>query len=194
MLKRILVLLIVFALGWIGSTAYTTHLSTPLLGGSDYNLQVFTIGPEGKTKEDSSRISKLAPLFNSFVSDEAQEKPSPYDWVKEEQIKVYGDRIIISLKDAEWAAFTDTNSMDPVIDSTANAIELVPKSEEDIHVGDLVSYKSDYADGTIIHRVIRKEADETGIYFVMKGDNNPSQDPGKIRFNQIERVVVAVIY
>jgi len=122
------------------------------------------------------------------------EKNSPGDWIKEDQIKVYNDRIIIDLKDAEWASFTDTNSMDPIIDETANAIEIIPKSADDIHVGDIISYKSDYADGTIIHRIIKIGSDEEGWYCIVKGDNNQSPDPGKIRFKQIKRVLVAIIY
>ena len=36
--------------------------------------------------------------------------------------------------------------------------------------------------------------DEDGWYATMKGDNNPYTDPGKVRFDQIERLVVAIIY
>ncbi|MEM4397868.1 MAG: hypothetical protein QW757_04570 [Candidatus Woesearchaeota archaeon] len=84
--------------------------------------------------------------------------------------------------------------MDPVIDVGANAIQVIPKTEADIHVGDIISYVSDYADGIIIHRVIEIGYDEKGWYAIAKGDNNQRNDPGKIRFNQIKRVVVAIIY
>ena len=63
-----------------------------------------------------------------------------------------------------------------------------------IKVGDIVSYSSEYADGAIIHRVIGKNMDDNGVYFILKGDNNPSADPGKIRFSQIRRVVIAIVY
>ena len=33
-----------------------------------------------------------------------------------------------------------------------------------------------------------------GIYFILKGDNNPEQDPGRVRFKQIKRVLIGVIY
>jgi hypothetical protein len=120
--------------------------------------------------------------------------PSPGDWVKESQISVYSNNIILDVKDAQWATFTDTHSMEPVISSRANAIEVVPTSADQIKVGDIVSYQSEYADGTIIHRVVEKNADSQGVYFIIKGDNNPSNDPGRIRFSQIKRVVVAIIY
>ena len=136
-----------------------------------------------------SSLERPLSLFQNGI-----EKDSPSDWIKEDQIKVYNDRIIIDLKDAEWASFTETNSMDPVLDETANAIQIIPKSTDDIHVGDIISYKSEYADGTIIHRVIKIGSDEEGWYCIVKGDNNQGPDPGKIRFNQIKRVLVAIIY
>ena len=136
-----------------------------------------------------SSLEKPLSLFQDGI-----EKYSPGDWIKEDQIKVYNDKVIINLKDAEWASFTNTNSMDPVLDEKANAIEIIPKSSDNIHVGDIISYKSDYADGTIIHRVIKIGSDEEGWYCIVKGDNNQSPDPGKIRFNQIKRVLVAIIY
>lgn len=123
-----------------------------------------------------------------------KERSSPSDWINENNIHVYPDRIVIDIDNAKWASFTDTNSMDPVFDSTANAIEIVPSSPDFIQVGDIVAYESSYANGVIIHRVIGKGTDDKGVFFVVKGDNNDSQDPGKIRFEQIKRVLVAVIY
>ena len=84
--------------------------------------------------------------------------------------------------------------MDPVIDAGANAIHIIPKSVDEINVGDIVAYNSIYSDGTLIHRIIEKNTDKDGVYFILKGDNSPRQDPGKIRFHQIRRVLVAVIY
>jgi hypothetical protein len=133
-------------------------------------------------------ISPLSPLRA------APEQDSPSDWIKQEQINVYNDRIVIEIENPEWASFANTNSMDPVIDETSHAIQIVPKSAQDINVGDIISYKSDYAQGIIIHRIIRIGEDENGWYCIAKGDNNPTQDPGKIRFNQITRVLVAIIY
>jgi len=163
MLKKLLVLILVFILG---------ALSTQIYAGFGFE--------------------QPAPLIIGEPGPE--EQASPYDWVKESQIKVYNDRIILEIPNAVWAAFTNTNSMDPVIDEFANAIEIIPKSAEDIHVGDIVSYQSDYADGSIIHRIVFEGEDAQGTYFLLKGDNNHGVDPGKIRFEQIKRVLVAVIY
>jgi hypothetical protein len=98
------------------------------------------------------------------------------------------------MENVQWASFTDTNSMDPVFDAGSNALEIVPKSSEDVHEGDIVSYKSTLIDGAIIHRVIETGEDEDGWYARMQGDNLDQEDPEKVRFDQIQRVVVAIIY
>ena len=36
--------------------------------------------------------------------------------------------------------------------------------------------------------------DKEGIYFILKGDNNPNVDPGKIRCEQIQRKLIGVLY
>jgi len=124
----------------------------------------------------------------------AEEVVSPFDRIKESQIKVYDDKVVIEIENAQWASFIDTNSMDPVIDEGSNAIQIAPKTYEEIKVGDIISYKSDYAEGTFIHRVIETGFDNEGWYCIAKGDNNPEADPGKIRFSQIKKVLVAIIY
>ena len=155
-------------------------------------LNIFTIYNE-QNKVRESPFALEQPETGAFRVYEV-EHPSPGDRLKEDQIHVYSDRIVIELKNAEWARFTDTNSMDPIIDEGAHAIEIVPKTPEEIQVGDIVSYESKYADGVIIHRVIETGYDSKGWYAVMKGDNLIKEDPGKIRFEQIKRVVVGILY
>ncbi len=120
------------------------------------------------------------------------EVASPKDRISESDILVYPDQVILTVKNAQWSKFTDTNSMDPVIDAGANALQLVPKTPEELQVGDIISYETEY--GTIIHRVKEINYDKDGWYALAKGDNNPTEDPFRIRFNQIKRVVVGIIY
>jgi signal peptidase I len=143
------------------------------------------------------------PFFSSFsitekpTSSNAQnivEKPSPYDWIKEDNIKVYSSKVIIDVPGLQWSKFTDTNSMDPVFDKGANALETEPKNHSDIHVGDIISYSINSFDGIIIHRVIETGFDNNGWYALTKGDNLEKQDPFKVRFNDIQRIVVGIIY
>ena len=186
MKKTILLIVIVFIAGWCVNSAYS---QISYNSNQDIN-QTIGLNEEPTDEASSQTITDTISLFFN----EPPEQISPFDHIKENQIHVFQDRIIIDLKDAEWARFTDTNSMDPVIDANSHAIEIIPISTNQIHEGDIVSYKSKYAEGTIIHRVVEIGEDEEGWYCRMKGDNNKMQDPGKIRFEQIERVVVAIIY
>ena len=119
----------------------------------------------------------------------------PQDRVVEDQIKVMEDEIIITVPDASWATFTDTHSMDPILFKGANALQVEPQNSEDIKEGDIISYvPKDGTERLIIHRVVYIGEDEEGIYYIVKGDNNKVSDPGKVRFNQVKKVLFAVIY
>jgi len=158
----VLVLTFVFVLGWLASTVLS---DVQVNNDADYLVYTITSG---------------------------KEKPSPSDWVKSEQIRIYDNRIVIEIPNAVYAEFADTNSMDPVLDAGTNGIEIKPESPDDIQVGDIIAYRADV--GVIIHRVVEKGIDSEGIYFITKGDNNRQADPQKIRFEQVERVLVALIY
>jgi len=133
-----------------------------------------------------------------------RERSSPSDTLTEDQIRVYRDGVEVSLDgldeewelfldldDPTWSTFTDTNSMDPVFDQGANTVRIkVPP--ETLQEGDIISYRR--GDSIIIHRIVHKDVDEQGLYFVLKGDNNPASDPGKVRPGQILGKVVAILY
>lgn len=147
------------------------------------------------TNSQNSNNSINTPAANSQQTlEEARNKSSPMDYFSEEQIKVYKDRVILNAENIQWASFEDTKSMLPIINNESNALQIVPKCPEEIQLGDIISYISKYSDGIIIHRVVFIGTDENGTYFILKGDNNPSSDPGKIRCSQIQRKVVAIIY
>jgi len=155
---------LVFTLGWIANSAFSYY--------QNLDLQ--------------------KPSFLGLVT--ANELKSPSDHIKEDQIKVFPDKVVIKLEDASWAGFTDTNSMDPIIDAGSNSIEIVPQNPSEIKVGDIISYNADFVDGIVIHRVMETGQDQNGWYCKVKGDNNAFRDPQKVRFEQIVGMVVAVIY
>ena len=124
----------------------------------------------------------------------SQELVSPSDRIKDSQISVYEDRIVIRLVGANWAKYTDTNSMDPLLDYGATGIEIRPESEEDIQVGDVVTYNASWTDNLVAHRVIETGYDSEGWYANTKGDNVSFADPGKTRFEDIEWVLAGVLY
>lgn len=137
-------------------------------------------------------IDSASDVFSAAVEGKGIERISPGDHIKESQIRVYNDKVELNIQNAIWSRFADTNSMDPLLDAGSNGLEVVPSNAEDIQVGDIISYQSN--DGIIVHRVIKIAEDEQGKYFIVKGDNNPAQDPGKVRFEQVKGIMVGVIY
>jgi len=157
-------------------------------------LVVFTIGFVAHALVDTILTDDTQHFPLSFpITD--NDKDSPHYLVNDGHIHVFSNKFIVDgFDDLQWASLACTKSMDPVFDCEANVIEVIPKSPDDIELGDIISYKSKYASGTIIHRVVDKGVDEDGVFFILKGDNNKNADPGKVRFKQVERQVVAVIY
>ena len=138
------------------------------------------------------------PLLNSRqldgISSSLFDKPSPSNCIRPEDIHVYEDRIVIMIPDAMISTYAGTKSMDPTLDSTANGIEIKPKSPSDIHVGDIIAFKPNpNKNEFIVHRVIEIGIDEIGWYCITKGDNASISDP-KIRFDQIEANTIGVLY
>ena len=166
-----------FLIGWLASSMVATH-------------------------DTVSKVQSTAPSFNSDISQLAsdnpvsvvRDRPSPKERIQRDNVFVYDDQVILKIDNPEWAVFADTKSMDPVIDSQSKAIEITPKSPGEIQVGDIVAYESAYMDGAVAHRVIEIGTDSKGWFARMKGDNNENMDPEKVRFEQIKRVVVAIIY
>jgi len=176
MLKKLIALaIVVFLLGWLSHTFY-----------EDITLARATTEAE-----------QTAEPFPSFTPDFAgRERPSPADRLTVNDVHVTNTRVTIDSVPGrvyETAIFTNTNSMDPLIDDGSQAIQIVPKTPEEIKVGDIISYDSG-SHGTIIHRVIQISKDDKGWYATVKGDNNPSPDPIKVRFTMIRRVLVGVLY
>lgn len=116
------------------------------------------------------------------------------DHVSEDQIKVYGDSAAISLSDKNlrWSRYANTNSMLPLLDEGYNGLEFVPTSEDEIHIGDVISFN--YNDKNYVHRVIEIGNDVNGWYAITKGDSNDFIDEGKRRFEDVKGVLIGVIF
>ncbi len=119
---------------------------------------------------------------------------SPSDTISEAQIRVYGNKVIIEITNAQWSSYTKTKSMSPVLDYGANGIEIIPKSRDELHIGDIVAYETIWNNIPVIHRIIDIKQDGLGTYYVMKGDNNAAADSIKVRFDQMRYKLVAIIY
>lgn len=162
----ILPFLTIFMLGWVAGSIF-----------SNYNY----IGTE-------------KPLSIGVLLGFSPELRSPSDHISESRIHVLDDKVVLDIKGAQWASFTDTNSMDPLIDKGANSIEIKPNGDDEINIGDIISFRTEFDDGIIIHRVVGIGEDAEGKYYLTKGDNNPTIDPGKVRFKDVNGLVVGVIY
>lgn len=137
-------------------------------------------------------INTESPLSNGlFVPKDVK---SPSDHISRSQIHVYNDKIVLDIANARWAEFTNTNSMDPILDIEANSIEITPKTSREVNVGDIIAYQPDNFNGLVVHRVIEIGTDSEGWYSVAKGDNLSKADPDKIRFSQIKGVLVGIVY
>ena len=180
----------IFFLGLVSGSFYGYYFGKNSVGTQVNSYTGYSVSDFSSA--DSQLEGNPAELLQSENGN--RDKPSPQNWIDRSKIFVYNDEVILKIDNPQWAVFTDTKSMDPVIDSTSKAIEVVPKSEEDIKVGDIVAYESKYKDGVIAHRVVEIGSDSSGWYARIKGDNNDYVDPGKVRFDQIKRIVVAVIY
>tara|TARA_Y100000310_G_C20643982_1_gene795546 strand:- start:860 stop:1342 length:483 start_codon:yes stop_codon:yes gene_type:complete len=117
---------------------------------------------------------------------------SPNNYIKDSKIKIFKNKVSIYVNDTYKANFDNTHSMEPTIDQYSTGIEIEPKSKEDIHVGDIISYTND-DNITIIHRVVFI-GNDPDWYVITKGDNNPQNDPGKIRYSEINRILIGILY
>lgn len=178
MWKHIIVIIVlVFSLGWLSHSMIDSFVQP---------AEAIEAEPEIK----QAPVIKETPRPSSGA-----ERASPYDWVSMRDIHVERNRFWINAPtgyELQWNVLANTNSMDPLMDETSNAIQIIPKSTSDIHIGDIISYETEF--GIIIHRVISVGQDKDGWYATTKGDNVRTADPIKVRFKDIKRVVIAVIY
>jgi len=137
-----------------------------------------------------SNFSTEVPLLNNFLG-LSQNSSAPSDFVSENQIEIYDDRVVIYVDYASLSRYAPTGSMIPILDENSNGIRVPVNSAEEINIGDIISFYD--GNDLIVHRVIEKGTDEKGVYFVTKGDNNPVDD-GKIRIEDIKHKTVGVIW
>lgn len=131
------------------------------------------------------------PIISGFSFYNNEEVNAPYDFISEDKISIYPDKIVLEIENYTLSKYSFSKSMIPVFDSGANGVGIKPNSEEDIHVGDIITFRQE--NSLIVHRVVKKGIDSEGWFFITRGDNNNIADD-KIRFSQIDSVLVALIY
>lgn len=211
MIKKILALaMAVFVLGWLsnmlfvslGAVSAQPYLPAQVSGNTELasaeKITTVTLEREPAQASGNTELAAAKATADAIAPVVAsdREKPSPADRFQIQDVHVTDNQVIIDGikgRSFETAIFTDTNSMDPVLDAGSQAIQIVPLRAEEIKLGDVISYDSG-AYGVIIHRVIQIGNDSQGWYAIVKGDNNPIADPVKVRFSMIKRVLVGVLY
>lgn len=96
------------------------------------------------------------------------------------QTPLYGAYVIVS------------GSMEPII-KVHDAVLTKRCNEEDIHIGDVVTYRSledAYYGILITHRVINIEEKNGEKLFITKGDHNETIDRSPVRFSQIQGKII----
>ncbi|MDP3917464.1 MAG: hypothetical protein Q8Q42_04240 [Nanoarchaeota archaeon] len=128
------------------------------------------------------------------TADYTPDRMSAGNHVANDEIKLLGNNVFINLdgKKLIWSEFENTNSMIPVFDKGHNGLEFVPDHPDEIKVGDIISFE--YNNEVIIHRVVDIGYDDSGIYYITKGDNALEKDSGKRRFGDVHGVMFGVIF
>ena len=140
----------------------------------------------GSGLEVPSTVSGFGVLSSGF-----DKEISPSDHVGEDDIIVLDNKVILNIRGVSLSNYADSGSMVPVLDKGANGIRIVPLSEDEVEVGDIVSFR--IGGILVVHRVIEKGVDDEGVWFDVKGDANMIGD-GRIRFEDIEYVTVGILY
>lgn len=115
----------------------------------------------------------------------------PKNRVSLDDLIITADSITINMEDI-LVLDTSGFSMGEVLGGNDSAVLfVVPETPEDLIVGDVVVYRSDEVDDTLLaHRIISMEEDK----YVLAGDNNRWVDPYLVEFDDIYLVVVGVLY
>jgi signal peptidase I len=112
--------------------------------------------------------------------------------LNDNNIIIQKDKVIININNPLSATFSNTGSMMPIISENSRAIQIIPQSEEELYVGDIISYSLN--EKTVIHRIVEISYDDYGWFAITKGDNNIFKDTERVRFSQVKRVLVGILY
>ncbi len=165
--------------------------------GKTYEVPVMT-GQTVREKVFIPEYIKIGCTEPIIITEEkkltGEELPSPADRIEESDVIVHTSNVVIDISNARLREFIDSNSMDPLIDRGTTTIEIKPKKASEIKVGDIISYNVEDYDYAFVHRVVEIGEDNEGDYFITQGDNYWIEDPDKVRFSQIEGIVVGILY
>ncbi len=128
-------------------------------------------------------------VISGFVISNGESSPS--NFLDESSITANNTSVTFFVEKPSFIRYEDSGSMVPTLGANSTGVVITPKTEDEVNVGDIVTFRKNGE--LIVHRIVEKNYDKNGTYFITKGDNN-NIDDGRIRFQDIESVLVAVIY
>jgi cell division protein FtsB len=203
----VIVILLVLFLGSLGFSVITMTQGSEVEAkvedkGPDYSSELEKLSAKVTELEaEKKKIEEQKTALGKQLKYELKNKPklevekdSPFDHVKDKQVKVLKTKVEINVKNVKWWTIQDTNSMDPLIDIGTTALSIEPESEDSIHLGDVAFYHSNIVNGPIVHRIIDISFDDKGWFSKFKGDNLEYPDPENVRFEQVLGILIGIIY
>ena len=119
-----------------------------------------------------------------------EEIASPSDHITRDNIIITDKFLILSIDNSILVDFKGTGSMEPVLNEYSNGIEIIPKSEDEIKVGDIIVYQN--GNEKIIHRVKYINEENGKKTFVLKGYNDNNEE--SVKFTDIKYILIGVLY
>lgn len=107
-------------------------------------------------------------------------------------LPVYIAIIVLFIFAFQHVGIVVSGSMEPTLHK--GDIILLESHPSSIEVGDIIVYHADWLNSEpVVHRVIAKGKSLSGDeYYLTKGDNNPSQDPGEVYPNEVISKVINI--
>jgi len=149
----------------------------------------------------ANALRPIGYIDGADIDPKLTEQNSPSDWTSIENMRIFGflgnliSVVPLDLSNRGLIIYdvANTNSMDPVFDDGSTIIAMSPESEEELVAGDIIAF--DVGEPyPILHRIHSIGEDEEGWFCITKGDNIGHADNVKIRFDEINAVVIGVFY
>lgn len=146
-----------------------------------------------RTRELALELSGVTAERNACVLQNVKELVvAPQSRVDISSVVISENAAMINVANLTPGIIAPTGSMYPLLQEDTIVLEQQPASHNDLLPGDIIVFE--YKDTRIIHRIVQVGWDDEGWYAMTKGDNNPLQDPSKVRFESVKGVVVGIIY
>ncbi len=125
----------------------------------------------------------LGALLGIYLTQKPELEPS--HWVED-------PRMTLNYPDT-MSVFIEGGSMKPCINDGGTVVSSKNFEIDNLQEGDILQFKS--KDEFVVHRIIEIHKDESGdTYFITQGDNNNYKDSKRIYKEDINSVIIGVIY